>query len=797
MKKTTLIITAALAASLIIPYQANATDKGGLNHNTVPTGKDTVTALSEIAVVAKMKQKNNLREEALSSTTIKLGNIERKQVISLHDVSMQTPNLYIPSYGSKMTSSIYIRGLGSRIDHPAVGMYVDNVPYLNKNGFDSDLWDIMRVEILRGPQSTLYGRNTIGGLMNIYTLSPKVYQGARLSAGYSSGNTYNAKGSVYVKPSDKLAFSIGANWRKSDGFFKNAYTGKNADWEESTNGRFRFIYTPNSRFTIDNSFMIGKVDQGGYAYRLYDPQSGTTADVNYNDISGYKRTTISNGLSINYNADKVIFSSITSWQYLNDKMTLDQDFTPANMFTLSQAQHENTVTQDFILKRANTESKWQWLTGLTLFYKDMDMDAPVNFKKDGIDKLILGNINGMFQGMPAPMNTAKLAFAKDEFLLASNFQMPVMGAALYHQSQYTAGRFTFTAGLRFDYEQAKVDYLSNSAVDYIYSMRIQMSPMMPPRDIKVESGVNTTIADKLKQSHFEILPKFAVQYSLGNNGNLYASVARGFKAGGYNTQIFSDILQNQVKSDLMADLMAKSGGMLGSMGGSMGKPGGSSSPSYTVDEIITYDPEYSWNWEAGAHLNFFGGKLLADATLFYIDCTDQQLTVFPDGNTTGRMMTNAGKTESLGAELAVNGNIAAGLDMGLSYGYTSAKFVEYNDGINDYKGNYVPYVPKNTLAANASYSFYSLGNVLDMLQFRIGYNGIGKIYWDEENSTSQKFYSLLNSSIYAQKGKVSLELWGKNLTNTNYNAFYFVSVGNRFFSQGKPAEWGATLTLQL
>ena len=791
------LLTGVLAGILAIPHTSFGETANNGNYREAKSGKDTVTALSEVAVVAKMKQKNNLREEALSSTTIKLGNIERKQMVSLHDVSMQTPNLYIPSYGSKMTSSIYIRGLGSRIDHPAVGMYVDNIPYLNKNGFDTDLWDIMRVEVLRGPQSTLYGRNTIGGIMNIYTLSPKVFQGVRLAAGYSSGNTYNAKGSVYVKPSDKIAFSVGANYLNSDGFFKNEYTGNNADWEESTSGRFRFIYTPTSRLTIDNSFSIGKVDQGGYAYRLYDPQSGTTADVNYNDFCGYDRTTISNGLSINYNTDKVIFSSVTTWQYLDDKMTLDQDFTPANMFTLTQAQHENTVTQDFILKRANAESKWQWLTGLTLFYKDMDMDAPVNFKKDGIDKLILGNINGMFQGMPAPMNTAKLSFTKDEFLLASNFEMPTMGAALYHQSQYTAGRFTFTAGLRFDWEQAKIDYMSNSAVDYIYSMRIQMSPMMPPRDIKVESGVNTTLADKLKQSHFEVLPKFALQYSLNGNGNVYASVARGFKAGGYNTQIFSDILQNEVKSDLMADLMEKSGGMLGSMGGSMGKPGGSSSPSYTVDEIITYAPEYSWNWEAGAHLNFFGGKLLADATLFYIDCTDQQLTVFPDGNTTGRMMTNAGKTKSLGAELAVNGHVTEGLDLGISYGYTSAKFVEYNDGINDYKGNYVPYVPQNTLSANASYTFYSLGNVLDRLQFRVGYNGIGKIYWDEENSVSQKYYSLLNGSIYAQKGKVSLELWSKNLTNTDYNAFYFVSVGNRFFSKGRPAEFGLTISLEL
>ena len=427
----------------------------------------------------------------------------------------------------------------------------------------------------------------------------------------------------------------------------------------------------------------------------------------------------------------------------------------------------------------------------------MDMDAPVRFKQDGINNLILGNINGMFQGMKPPMNTARLQFAQDEFDLSSKFEMPVLGAAIYHQSQLNVGKFTFTAGLRFDYEKAKLDYLSNSTVDYIYSMKIQMSPMMPPREIKVESGVNTSMEDNVSKEWFEVLPKFALQYSLNGNGNVYASVARGFKAGGYNTQIFSDILQNEVKSDLMADLMEKSGGMLGSMGGSMGKPGGSSSPSYTVDEIITYDPEYSWNWEAGAHLNFFGGKLLADATLFYIDCTDQQLTVFPDGNTTGRMMTNAGKTESLGAELAVNGHVTEGLDLGISYGCTSAKFVEYNDGINDYKGNYVPYVPQNTLSANASYTFYSLGNVLDRLQFRVGYNGIGKIYWNEENTVSQDFYSLLNGSIYAQKGKFALELWSKNLTDTDYNAFYFVSVGNSFFSKGRPAEYGVTISLEL
>lgn len=809
-----MILLATIAAIMALPHAAqgrngattagkspayNITLPSQENGSTSPAfyreenRKDTVTVLSEVAVVAKMKQKNNLREESLSSTTIKLGEIERKQVVSLQDAAMQVPNLHIPNYGSRMTSSIYVRGLGSRIDHPAVGMYMDNIPYLNKNGFDTDLWDIMRIEVLRGPQSTLYGRNTTGGIINIYTLSPMVYQGARISTGYSSGNTYTTKGSLYIKPSEKFAFSWGANYLKRDGFFTNEYTGEKCDREESATGRLKLIYKPTERLTIENTFAAGKVDQGGYAYRLHNPAAGTTGNVNYNDICGYERTTLSNGLSISYKGDRHTFSSVTAWQYLDDCMTLDQDFTPASMFTMQQAQHENTFTQDFIMKRSQESRMWQWLTGVTLFYKDMEMKAPVRFRQDGINALILGNINGIFQGMPAPMNTAKLQFAQDEFDLNSTFYMPVLGAAMYHQSQFNIGKFTLTAGLRLDYEKAKLDYLSNSQVDYIYSMKIQMNPMMPPTEVKVESGVSTVMADKLTESWFEVLPKFALQYSMEEKGNLYASVSRGFKAGGYNTQIFSDILQNRLKSDLMADLMDKAGGASGSMGGGM--QGGNTTTSYSVDETITYKPEYSWNWEAGAHLTI--GRFTADAALFYINCTDQQLTVFPDGNTTGRMMTNAGKSVNKGVELALNGQITQALHIGASYGYTSAKFKEYNDGINDYSNNHIPYVPQNTLNANASYTFWNVGKLADRLQLRIGYNGIGKTYWDEANLISQKYYQLLNASVYVEKGKFSVELWSKNLTDTSYNAFYFVSVGNAFFSQGRPAEYGITVNFEL
>lgn len=740
-------------------------------NSVVATGKvvrDTAIALSEVAVVARLKQKNDLRLEPLSSSVIKMGNIERGQIMSLNDFSHYTPNLYIPDYGSKITSSIYVRGLGSRIDNPAVGLYVDKVPYLNKNGFDTDLWDIMRMEVLRGPQSTLYGRNTIGGIINIHTLSPMVYQGTRISVGYSSGNTFNAKASTYWKPGEKWAFSLGGNYCSTDGFFKNEYNNSDCDWMKGGSGRFRLIFKPNSRLTVDNSFIVTRVDQGGYAYSLYDTLSGKLNPVNYNDFSGYERATISEGLSINYNAGKFLFSSVTSWQYLNDCMTLDQDFTSKSMFTMYQAQKEHTVTQDFVFRRNGEGKRWQRLTGLTLFYKNMRMSAPVHFKYDGINELILNNIN---KGIHTAFPDYDILFQEDEFDIFSDFKAPVFGAAVYHQSEYRAGRFTFTAGLRIDYEHSSLDYNSNSALHYRFTYTM-------PEFKKF----TTQLAGKEKRDYMEPLPKFSVQYSLRDNGNLYLSVARGFKAGGYNTQMFSDILQNRMQEDMMSDL-----GVYMDDADFAG---------YSVGEVITYEPEYSWNYEMGGHFNFFGGRMEADAALFYIDCTNQQLTIFPSGKTTGRMMTNAGRTRSLGAELSVNAKVALGLDLNVSYGYTNAKFVKYNNGITGYKGRYVPYVPQNTLSATASYTLYTLGSFLDRLSFRAGYNGIGRIYWNEANSVGQNFYSLVNCSVYAQKGLFSLELWGKNITDTNYNAFYFVSVGNTFLSRGKPARYGVTLSVE-
>ena len=153
---------------------------------------DTTITVDRVQVTA-IKQGPVLRSTAVASSILGRREVERGGIAALKQISAMVPNFHAPDYGSRMTSSIYVRGLGARIDQPVIGVNVDNVPLMNKNAFDTELADIDRIEVLRGPQSTLYGRNTMGGVVNIHTLSPLTYEGVRLLAEYGSGNTLRLK----------------------------------------------------------------------------------------------------------------------------------------------------------------------------------------------------------------------------------------------------------------------------------------------------------------------------------------------------------------------------------------------------------------------------------------------------------------------------------------------------------------------------------------------------------------------------------------------------------------------------
>ncbi len=215
---------------------------------------------------------------------------------------------------------------------------------------------------------------------------------------------------------------------------------------------------------------------------------------------------------------------------------------------------------------------------------------------------------------------------------------------------------------------------------------------------------------------------------------------------------------------------------------------------FTVEDIIAYKPETSWNFEAGTHLDLIAHRLQFDANIFYIDCRNQQLTTFPEGTITGRIMTNAGKSTSCGVELSFVAQPAAALTLRGSYGFTNARFVEYSNGRESFDGNIVPNAPRHTLFLSGAYTLTHPCSRLSSLQFILTARGTGRIYWDEQNTMYQPFYVVADAAVEATSGNWGCRLSVTNFTNTRYSSFRFVSMGNNFLQRGNPL--AATITLR-
>ena len=219
---------------------------------------------------------------------------------------------------------------------------------------------------------------------------------------------------------------------------------------------------------------------------------------------------------------------------------------------------------------------------------------------------------------------------------------------------------------------------------------------------------------------------------------------------------------------------------------------------YTKAEITKYRPEKAWTYEAGLHWSAAEG-LRIDADIFYIDIQDQQVTVFPEGKTAGRMMTNAARSRSLGAEATLlyrwQKNSWRGMIHG-SYGFTDARFISFDDGINNYSGNHIPYSPMHTAYLGTDVCYRAGKRWLDSVSLSLSGEGRGRIWWDEANTLSQPFYALLNASVEIKWKYVSLQLWARNLTGTQYDVFYFVSMSNAFLQQGKPRQLGIRIAAE-
>lgn len=739
----------ALATSLLMVLQP------------VPQVRDTISG----SVVTSSVKRESFVSDIPGVSTFLMRRIEERGIASPKNLSAVVPGLNIPDYGTSMTSTIYVRGLGSRMDNPVIGLYVDDVPIIDKNCYDFSFTDIRRIDFLHGPQGTLYGRNSMLGVLSVETLSPTAYQGTRGIIEYGSASTLSAKLSAY-----KGRFGLTAAYGHTDGFFINEYDGSRCGLSDSFSARARFVGGV-GRASLDNILTVSYIDQTGYPYRKL--MAGELLPVDYNDKSGYRRFFLMDGFRLKTEWRNWKISSVTSFQTLFDSMDMDQDFTPKSMFTLNQIQEQVAFTQEFIFKPKTHTVWWDSQTGLFAMVKLNKMSAPVRFLKDGIKSLILDNANS---GIPQELG--RLNIQEENFLIYSDFDIALGNVAAYHESYFNTGRWTFTAGLRLDFEASRMRYDSGSDIHFI------VSPAMSeyiPFSTKVD-GTETV-------RYAQLQPKLSVSYdatsermrSKGLNMSLLASVSEGYRSGGFNTQIFSDVLQRKMML-----------GMMESLGVHLDGKGDLSTDG------LTYKPEICLNYEIGGkfRMRSAGHILESFFTAYRVDCRNQQMTVFPYGNGTGRMMANAGRSRSLGVEAEASW-MWKGLSVSFAGSLMGARFVDYDDGRNDWSGNRIPYSPESTLYLRCGYKFLTRGRFLRSVSLNADINRSGRIYWNEAGDISQSPYSLIGADVRLTTSKAELWLRGQNLAGTEHSVFYFKSVGNSFFQAGKPRRFTIGLSINL
>lgn len=777
-----------------------------------------VVDLDEVIVVAQPKESGLLRTQPVSSTMFSGADLHDMGLSDIREISLYVPSFVMPEYGSRYTSSAYIRGIGAKEGSSAIGMYVDGIPLATKSMYNFHTYGLERVDVLRGPQGTLYGMNSEGGLVRMYSRNPMNYQGTDFRVGAGTYGLRNAEAAHYHRFNDHVALSLASFYDGQSGFFKNQATGQRADLSDELGGKWRLVYRPSQKLSFDYTADYQWVCQNGFPYGQLDLASGRAA-LPASDYQGrYRRNLLTTGLTAQWKAPKFTLSSTTSFQYLRDHMYMDIDYTAVDLMRMNQHQRQRALTEEVTLK-SHTDRRWQWATGAfasALWHK---VDAPVFFQPSMNDYLSRTIENYAYNGMLEGMSRSRILELMDagmsredairqadaetiadiearggvhirmdiEDPIFGHFSTPQQNLGVFHESNIRiTDCLTAIVGLRYDLSHVAIDYNTGAEAHVVASV--------------LSTNLDTHVKDILKhhESDFfnQLLPKAALRYSLPSKehwgGSLYLSFSKGYRAGGYNIQSFGDILQPELRKyaqNARTDLNIAH-----------------DETGYDqIRDAISYKPETSWNYELGTHLNLFKHRLQLDATIYYMEVHNQQVGKFANNYGYGRLTVNAAKSYTCGMELSLYGHAADNrLTYNLSYGYTHAAFRSFDDNIEgesvSYRGNLAPFVPAHTLSARIDYRIPLSGKTLHSLTFGIDTSAQGKTYWDEANTYAQSFYATLGVRARLEFNKdVSLSLWGHNLTNSRYNTFAFdnSATGTKlFFAQrGNPLQLGVDLSV--
>lgn len=632
----------------------------------------------DTVVVTADKRETDIQDTPVSVSVVGEKQIEDENIQSVTEALTLVPNVAITKTGPKGTATTFasVRGISASMGNsPVLGIYIDDVYY---NNLDMSLLDIDHIEVLRGPQGTLYGRNTEAGVINIITKKPGNEWRSKIGGGYSSYNTreLNATTSGYIFE-NSLGLRAAMKYEASDGYFKNKHTGdKDVSAFENFDGRFRLNGSPTSRFNYDISFDLQNYRSSGFAeFAPFDSANlRKSVDVNY-DGQAWKQNYVG-AIRWEYNWDKVALMSVSSLTKDRSVWDNDTDFTPIDLYRIKGYYNTTNFSQELRLLSKDKESPLQWLFGAFGFYEEGDQTFNTRMNMDNM-------------GMPG--------FGAGT--IRNHGEIDTTGMALFGQGTYTFFEdWGLTMGLRYDRLKRKIKYDMNMG---------WLGPIFMTPDKEGDNAKTFTAW----------LPKLALSYRINKNIKPYISASRGFREGGYNI----------------------------------------------TDAIGTsYKSEYTWNYEIGAKTQWLDNSLTVNATLFWIDWKDRQVERMDPGGASFSMQ-NAGKATSKGLELETVWRAMAGLDLNASFGYTRAKYDDYQASpTEDYSGNWAIDSPRYTARVGATYRFQENWVV------SAAYTRFGKTYYNPENTVSQSNYQTVDAKVGYEADNFEVYLWAKNIFNEQY-----------------------------
>tara|TARA_R110002110_G_scaffold412299_1_gene638118 strand:+ start:27931 stop:30114 length:2184 start_codon:yes stop_codon:yes gene_type:complete len=659
------------------------------------TAQAQVRTLEEVVVTAQ-KRAQSIQDFSGSIAALSGAEMAETGMNSFADYFASVPSLTMVEKGPGLTT-LAIRGIttgGVRNDEPqnkeTVGVYIDETP-IAINGFNPDLglYDIERVEVLRGPQGTLYGSGSLGGTIRIITNKPNFDQvegsgEVMVSQTHRGESNNNLKGAINVPLLvDSLALRAMAYRNDLGGYLDNEATGEDdANTALTTGGRLQLGARLGDRLDANLTYMRHELEtgsrseqRGGYSFatRAFDGLDDE------NDIFN---------LTFNYAFDNATLTSATSYldKRLINRISLEFVLADALGYDSASPLVDTTEVEDISqeLRLASAaEGRWTWVVGA--FYQHRDRYYEQNGRVPGIDAFI--GVPSEVLGTPGP----------DNIFYGTQIVEQTQGALFGEVSFDVNSKLTATVGMRyFDYDE---DYST-------YSSGL------------LNSGPSSS-EDSLSEDGFT--PRFNLSYFLNENSMLYAEAAKGFRLGGVNTT---------VPQDLCAADLAELG---------------------RTDSADTFDSDSVWNYEVGSKNELLSRRLTVNGSLYYIDWEDMQTTLsLPSCSFSFR--TNAASARSIGMELEMRFAATDALELSGTLGVTDSQLKEDVPFTTWQKGDHAPGVPRMQFSAGLRYAFDLFGIQDAFVRADYSYSGEADTQFDSSAPGNREYgdYHLLNLRMGAR-----------------------------------------------